>query len=116
MIAKRILFKKITVLSCGQTEKIAICNVPVDDIDISNLLPTTAYGTGLVIVKLKRKIEYGGHVLFEAVRPVFLCNILYYLRENNLLCTDITVKSENISGGLITLAYTHTLQARYPVR
>ena len=115
MIAKRILFKKITVLSCGQTEKIAICNVPVDDIDISNLLPTTAYGTGLVIVKLKRKIEYGGHVLFEAVRPVFLCNILYYL-INNLLCTDITVKSENISGDLITLAYTHTLQARYPVR
>ena len=30
-----------------------ISNVPVDDIDISNLLPKTADSTRLVIVKLK---------------------------------------------------------------
>ena len=53
-----------------------ICNVPVDDIDISNLLSRTADSTGLVIVKLNQKLEYGGPVLFQAVRPAFLCNIL----------------------------------------
>ena len=84
LIAKRVLFKRITGLSRGQVEKITgtICNIPVDDIDIYNLLPRTADSTGLVIVELKGNLEYGGHVLFEAVRPAFLCNILYYLREN----------------------------------
>ena len=101
LIAKLILFKKITVLSRGKMEKITgtICNVPVDDIDIINLFPRTADSTGLVIVKLKRKLEYGGHVLFEPFMPAFLCNILYY---------HIIVKPENISGDLITLADTHT--------
>ena len=37
----------------------------VDDIDISNLLSRTADSTGLVIVKLKRKLEYGGHILLH---------------------------------------------------
>ena len=41
-----------------------ICNVPVDDIDTSNLLNRTADRTGLAIVTLKRKLEYGGHVFF----------------------------------------------------
>ena len=103
---------KKTALSRRQIEKITrtrtICNVPVDDIDISNLLSRTAYSTGLVIVKLKSKLEYGGHVLFEAVRSAFLCNILYYLRENNHLYKDIIVKPKNISGDLITLVDTHT--------
>ena len=43
-----------------------------------------------------------------AVRPAFLGNILYYLRENNHLYKDIIVKPKNISGNLITLADTHT--------
>ena len=85
-----------------------ICNVPVDDIDISNFLPTTAYSTGLVIIKLKRKLEYESHVFFEAVIPAFLFNILYQLGENNHLYKDIIVKPENISGDLITLADTLT--------
>ena len=82
LIPKRILFEKVTVLPRGQMEKITgtICNVPVDHIDISNILPRTADSTGLAIVKLKCKFEYGGHVLFQAVRPAFLCNILYYLK------------------------------------
>ena len=40
-----------------------ISNVPVDNIDISNLLPKTSDSTRLVIKKLKRKLEYGGHFL-----------------------------------------------------
>ena len=85
-----------------------ICNVPVHDIDITNLLPRTADSTGLVIVKLKHKLEYGGHVLLEVVRPAFLCNILYYLRENNHLYKDIR-RSYHFG------RYSNQ-QARYPVR
>ena len=60
LIAKRILLKKVTVMSHRQMEKITrtICNVTEYDIDISNLLPRTADGTGLVIVNFKRKLEY----------------------------------------------------------
>ena len=44
LIAKRILFKKVAIIPCEQMEKItgAICNIPVDNIDATNLLPRTA--------------------------------------------------------------------------
>ena len=60
-------------MSCEQMEKTTgtICNIPVNDIHNSNLLPRTTDNTGLVIVKLNRKLEHGGHVSFEAVRPSF---------------------------------------------
>ena len=53
-------FKKVSNMSCGQMVKITgtICNIPVDNIDVTNLLPTTAESNGLVIVKLKRKLKY----------------------------------------------------------
>ena len=83
LIAKCILFKKVAIMPCGQMEKITgtICNVTVDNIDVTNLLPRTAASNGLVIIKLKRKVEYCGHVLFEPVRPDFLHRVLSYLKK-----------------------------------
>ena len=43
--------KKNTVMTKGQTE------VPVDFVDVSNLLSTQTDGTGFQIVKFKRKIK-----------------------------------------------------------
>ena len=70
-------------MPCGQMEKITgtICNLPLDNIDVTNLLPRTADSNGLGIVKLKRKVEYRGHVLFEAVRPDLLRRVLSYLKK-----------------------------------
>ena len=68
LIAKRLLFKRITIMPHGQMEKISgtICNIPVDTTtNITNMLPRPADSNGLVIIKLKRKLEYHGHVLFE---------------------------------------------------
>ena len=48
---KRPLLKKNTVMTKGQTE------VPVDFVDVSNLLSTQTDGTGFKIVKFKRKIK-----------------------------------------------------------
>ena len=59
-------------------------------------------------MKLKRKLEYVNHVLFEAVRPASLCNILYYPRANNHLYKHIIAKPQNVSQNLITMADTHT--------
>ena len=56
----------------GQTPKIkgTICNIPVQEIEMNCIiLPPRPKGNGIAIAKLKTKIEYKGHVLFEAVRP-----------------------------------------------
>ena len=82
----------------GQIPKIfgTICNVPVDTVEITDVLSRSADSSELVYVKLKRKLEYHGHVLFEPVRPVFLDRLLRFLNENNALYHNIVVKTENI--------------------
>ena len=40
-----------------------------------------ADSNGLVIVKLKLKLEHCGHVFHEAIRPDFLSRILSYLKK-----------------------------------
>ena len=99
LIAKRLLFKKITIMPRGQMEKISgtICNIPINTTNATNMLPQPADSNGLVIVKLKRKLEYHDHVLFEPVRPVFLKSFLNYLRTNNHLYQDVVINTENIS-------------------
>ena len=49
------------------------------------MLPQPADSNGLIFIKLKRKLGYRSHVLFEPVRPVFLKSILNYLKTNNHL-------------------------------
>ena len=61
---------------CGQLEK-NTRNI----IDVINLLARPADSNGLVIVKLKLKLEHCGHVFHEAIRPDFLSRILSYLKK-----------------------------------
>ena len=67
----------------GKWEKVTgtICNITVDNINVTNLLPRTVESNRLLIVKLKRKVECRGHVLFEAVRSGFLRKILSSLKK-----------------------------------
>ena len=72
LVARRTLFKKVIVMPKGQSPKVkgSICNIPISDIDSNcNSLPRPADSNGVIVVKLKRKVEYRGHVLFEPVRP-----------------------------------------------
>ena len=96
LIAKCILFKNVAIMPCEQMEKITgtICNIPVDIIDVNNLLPRTVDGNGLVIAKLKRKVEYRGRVFFEAVIPDFLRRALSYLKKTIIFIK--TLQSEMI--------------------
>ena len=46
------------------------CNLSLFDIDsTSNSLPRPTDNDGVIVVKLKRKVGYHGHVLYEPVRP-----------------------------------------------
>jgi len=64
LILKRILFKKIAV---KQKIKGAICNFPVQVEDVNNCLPHGIDSSNVLFAKLKRKLAYNGHVLFESV-------------------------------------------------
>ena len=85
LVAKRLLFKKINIMPKGQSPKLkgALCNIPIDVVDVCNTLPRLADRNGVIIVKLKRKLQYRGHVYFESVRPSFILRFLQYLKLNN---------------------------------
>ena len=54
----------------GQQRKIkgAICNIPVECDQTCNILRLPER-SGIIPLKLKRKLEFGGHVYFQVVRP-----------------------------------------------
>ena len=105
IISKRILFKKIAIMPKGQSPKLkgAICNVPIETEAVCNVLPRGANCNGIVMVKLKRKLVYRGHVVFEAVRPDVVINVLEYLRIANHLYQDIIIDETQITEELLCL-------------
>ena len=71
IISRRVLFKKVTIMLKGQMPKLkgSICNIPIDTSDVANTLPQGADSNGILMIKLKHKLAYRGHVYFEAVSP-----------------------------------------------
>ena len=49
------------------------------------------------MLKLKCKLEFRGHVYFQAVRPQFILNALNWLKLNNPPYNSITINIKNIS-------------------
>ena len=67
------------------------------------MLPRGADSNGIVMVKLKRKLMFHGHVYFEPVRPDIVMSALQYLKANTSLYNDISID------------YTHRLGANETV-
>ena len=82
LISRRILFKKVSIMPKGKFPKLrgSICNIPIESDNITNVLSRGADSNGLLIVKLKPKSSYRGHVYFKAVRPELICQDLMYLK------------------------------------
>ena len=110
LISRKILFKKIAIMPEGLFPKLkgSICNISVNTSDIVNVLPHGADSNGLVVVKLKRKLSYIGHVYLEAVGPDSIHMALKYLKENNSLYCDIRIDVNNIPNELTEM--TDTIQ------
>ena len=104
LIAQRIVFEKIVVMPKGQQKKIkgAICNVPVHCDQTCNILPRPPERSGIIMLKLKRKLEFKGHVYFQAVRAEAILHALNWLRINNSLYHDVGVDLANIESILTT--------------
>ena len=100
LVSRRILFKKVSIMPKGESPKLkgSVCNVPISEIDTNCMtLPRPSDSNGLIIVKLKRKVEYRSHVLFEPVRPSFVESFLKFLKQVNHLYSDIEINVNNIS-------------------
>ena len=50
-----------------------------------------------IMLKLKRKLQFRGHVYFEAVRPAFVQAALTWLKANNTIYKNIVIDCTNIS-------------------
>ena len=103
LILKRLLFKKIVVMGKGQYPKIkgAICNIPVNVTDAVDVLPRSSHSSGILLVKLKKKIEFKGHVYFEPVSPEKVRSALLYLKVNNPLYKDVVINMDTIPQELL---------------
>ena len=80
----------------------ALCNVPIEAINASSLLPRQADSNWLVLAQLGSEIEEERlNVYFEPVHPTFIVLMLEYLKEKNELDRDITISPNNIPENLL---------------
>ena len=79
LIARRILFEKVTIMPKGQFQKLkgAICNTAIDTSAITNVLPHSPDSDSLIMVKPKHKLSFRGHVCFSPVSPGNKCDVSY---------------------------------------
>ena len=105
LVSQRIVFQKIVVMPKGQQRKIrgAICNVPVSCEEMCHVLPRPPDSSGIIMLKLKRKLQFRGHVYFQAVRPEVVLHALQWLQRNNELYEKVTINLENIDHELSNL-------------
>jgi len=99
LVSKRIVLQKIIVMPKGQQRKIegAICNIPVECDQTCNHLPRAPEISGIIRLKLKRKLQFRGHVYFQGVCPQFLKEALCWLKDNILVDIVIELKSNNFT-------------------
>ena len=67
------------------------------------MLPRPPERSGIILSKLKRKIQFRGYVYFEAARPEFIMTALNWLKANNILYKDIQIDCTNISMKLTSI-------------
>ena len=105
LISKRLLFKKIVVMPKGQTPKMydSITNVPVNVSETYNHLPRERNCEEAILVKLKRKIAFKGHVYFEPVRSQRVRAALEFLKNVNPLYQDVLSSDTNINPDLFSI-------------
>ena len=64
---------------------------------LCNKLPRLPSQSELIPLKLKRKLSYKGHYLYDYVTPERLLNALRYLKSNNHYYKDITINDNWIT-------------------
>ena len=104
LIAKRLLCKKSFIISKRQTPKThgSIVNVPVNVSESCTQLPREGSCEGVILVKLKKKFSFKGHLLFEPVRPHRVRATLEYLLRVNPLYYSL-IRDSDINQDLLAV-------------
>ena len=96
LICLRLPFMKMVALPSGKQRSIhgPAVNVPSKVDTICDMLPRLPSQSELVPLKLKRKLAYRGHYMYDYVTPQKLLEALQFLKANNLLYVDIDINEE----------------------
>ena len=99
LISLRIPFMKMVALPCGSQRAIhgPGVNVPTDLTAICTLLPRLPSQTLMVPFKLKRKLCYKGHYMYEYIQPAKVLTALQWLKCNNPLYRNVEINSDWVS-------------------
>ena len=98
LISLRIPFMKMVALPCGKQRAIhgPAVNVPTDLTPVCTLLPRLPSQTQMIPMKLKRKLCYKGHYMYQYIRPAKVLAALQWLKLNALY-NDIEINSDWLS-------------------
>ena len=93
LISQRIPFMKLVALPRGGQKTIhgSAVNVPSKLQSITTLLPRLPETAEVFALKLKRKLAYEGHYMYEYVRPKHVMDALIWLKQHNPLYKDIEI-------------------------
>ena len=96
LISLRVPFMKMVALPSGKQRCIhgPAVNVPSKIDRVCTMLPRLPSECELVPLKLKRKLLYKGHYLYDYVSPQKLINALKWLKANNTLYADVDIADD----------------------
>ena len=102
LICLRVPFMKMVALPSGKQRSIhgPAVNAPSKVDTICDLLPRLPSQSELVPLKLKRKVAYRGHYMYDYIRPHKLLDALRYLKANNPLYADIDINEQWVEEAL----------------
>ena len=63
-------------------------------------LPRPSELSGIILLKLKRKLEYSGHQYCGAVKPEFVKNALQVLKRHNKFYENVEIEMHNLGEDL----------------
>ena len=96
LICLRVPFMKMVALPTGKQRSIhgPAVNVPSKVDTICDVLPRLPSQTEMVPLKLKRKVAYRGHYMYDYVTPQKPLGALRFLKTNNPLYCDIEINDQ----------------------
>ena len=103
LVSLRIPFMKMVALPSGKQRCIhgPAVNVPSKLDNVCTLLPRMPSEASMIPLKLKRKLRYKGHYMYDYVRPDKVMTALKWLKKNNPMYSNIDINDSWINDDLI---------------